>query len=441
MYLNGLQPWIGNSNEIAGAHVDLQRGRAVDCEVSLGRRLRYSANRRGGKRKRACEKEAAQFHLSDCIMLAEFRLESFFAEWEFKARYHLTASDAETMTLRELLALADDEDAARWDRLALGYVETQGTPALRAAIAATYESIGAEELLCFAGAEEGLYCALNALLSAGDHAVITIPNYQSMETVPLAICDVTGIPLRPENDWELDVEEVRKALRPNTRLVAINFPHNPTGKVLSHEAFDRLVALCAERELYLFSDEVYRGIERDDALRLPQAADRYDRAFSLNVVSKAYGLPGLRVGWIASKDRAALAKMLHLKHYLSICNAAPSEVLATVALKAQPQIFTRVRSLVTENLRQLNSFFARHAQWFEWHEPGGGCVAFPRYLGADGVESFCRAVLEREGVLLLPASVYRSELGPVPIDRFRIGYGRKAMREALEALERAMPPR
>lgn len=372
-------------------------------------------------------------------MLADFRLESFFAEWEFKARYHLTASDAETMTLAALLEFAGDEDLERWNRLSLGYIETQGTPALRAAIARTYEKIDAEQILCFAGAEEGLYCALNALLQSGDHAIVTIPNYQSMESVPLSVCDVTGVPLRPENGWELDVDEVRKALRPNTRLVAINFPHNPTGKVLSHAAYGELIALCAERELYLFSDEVYRGIERDDAVRLPHAADRYAGAISLNVMSKAYGLPGLRVGWVASQDADALTRMRNLKHYLSICNAAPSEVLATIALKAQGRIFARVRSLVTANLRELGAFFSRHPDSFEWYEPDGGCVAFPRYIGTGGVESFCRTVLEREGVLLLPASVYRSALGPVPADRFRVGYGRQGITEALAALERAMP--
>jgi len=187
--------------------------------------------------------------------------------------------------------------------------------------------------------------------------------------------------------------------------------------------------------MYLFSDEVYRGIERDQAKRLPQAADVYERALSLNVVSKAYGLPGLRVGWIACRDRDVLARMLKIKHYLSICNSAPSEVLATIAVKAGGRIMQRNRDICADNLQKLDAFFARHADRFQWHTPDGGCVAYPRYLGGDGVERFCEQLVEEAGVLLLPASMYHSELLPTPPDRFRIGYGRLGLDEALAAFE------
>lgn len=368
-------------------------------------------------------------------MLPEFRLESYFGIWEFKARFHLTASDAQTLPLGELLALGSEADREDWERLPLGYVQTRGTPALLAAIAATYDAITPDDVLCFAGAEEGLYCAMHALLEPGDHAVVLVPNYQSMESVPRSICEVTGVALRAENGWTLDVEDVRAALRPATRLVAVNFPNNPTGKIADRATFDALVDLCRERGLYLFSDEVYRGIERDESKRLPQAADRFERGLSLNVLSKAYGLPGLRVGWIACRDRAVLDRMERLKHYLSICNAAPSEALGTIALRAAGTILDRNRRLATENLAKLDAFFARHRDRFEWYEPDGGCIAYPRYLGADGVETFCRRLVEEAGVLLLPASMYRSDLLPTPPDRFRIGYGRRGMDEALNAFE------
>jgi aspartate/methionine/tyrosine aminotransferase len=319
--------------------------------------------------------------------------------------------------------------------LHLGYIPTEGTPELREAIAATYERIEPGDVLVFAGAEEGLYCAMHALLSNNDHAIVLVPNYQSTESVPVSICEVSGVALESGHEWDLDIGQLHAALRPNTKLVALNFPNNPTGKIIGPEKFDALVALCAERGIYLLSDEVYRGIERDAAKRLPQAVDRYERALSLNVVSKAYGLPGLRVGWIACRERAVLERMLKVKHYLSICNAAPSEVLATIALKAREPIFARNRDLTAQNLRKLDSFFARYADRFEWYEPDGGCVAYPRYLGSDGVESFCERLVNESGVLLLPASMFRSDLLPTPPDRFRIGYGRLGLDAALEALE------
>ncbi len=368
-------------------------------------------------------------------MLPEFRLESYFGVWEFQARYHLTASDAQTMAMSDLLALASDADRARWNRLALGYIPTEGTFELRHAVAQTYEAISAEDVLCFAGAEEGLYCAMNALLTAADHAVVLVPNYQSMESVPRSICAVDGIALRPERGWMLDIDELRAAIRPNTRMVAVNFPNNPTGKNADAQTFEAIVALCREREIYLFSDEVYRGIEREEYKRLPQAADLYERALSLNVVSKAYGLPGLRVGWIACRDRDALLRMMRMKHYLSICNAGPSELLACIAVKARDAIFHRNRALCAENLQKLDAFFARHADRFQWYTPDGGCVAFPRYLGSEGSDAFCERLVEQAGVLLLPASMYRSDLLAVPADRFRIGYGRHGMDEALAAFD------
>jgi aspartate/methionine/tyrosine aminotransferase len=370
------------------------------------------------------------------MLLPEFRLESYFGVWEFKSRYHLTASDAETMEVRELLTLADDVDRERWQQLRLSYIQTRGTPELRSAIAGTYEAIQADDVLCFAGAEEGLYCAMHALLGPDDHAIVAVPNYQSAESIPRSLCEISGVALHEDRAWQLDVDEVRDLLRPNTKLISVNFPNNPTGKIVDRQTFLALIDLCRERDIYLLSDEVYRGIERDPSIRLPQAADLYDRALSLNVVSKAYGLPGLRVGWIACRHGAVLDRMEQIKHYLSICNAAPSEVLATIALKAAAKILERNRNLCAENLAKLDVFFARHRDRFEWYQPNGGCVAFPRYLGSDGVEAFCKRLVEEAGVLLLPASMYRSDLLPAPTDRFRIGYGRRGMDEALAAFEK-----
>ncbi len=369
--------------------------------------------------------------------LPDFRLETHFSRWEFNARHHMTASDSQTISMSDLLALAGDEDRAAWDSVTLGYTETYGAPALRAAIAATYEGLSAADILCFAGAEEGLYCAMLALLGPGDHAIVTVPNYQSMETLPVTIAGaVTGVPLRPENNWRLDIADVRAALRPNTRLICINFPNNPTGAIADQETFRALVALCAERGIHLFSDEVYRGLERDPSLRLPQAAECFERGISLNVMSKAYGLPGLRIGWIACRDHALLERMEKMKHYLSICNSRPSEVLATIALKARAVILDRNRALVAANLEKLGAFFAEFPDLYEWRAPDGGCVGFARYRGADGVETHCRRLVEESGVLLLPSSLFVSDLLPVATDRFRVGFGRKDIEIGLDAWRR-----
>ncbi|MCF3640892.1 pyridoxal phosphate-dependent aminotransferase [Rhizobium sp. TRM95111] len=366
--------------------------------------------------------------------LPDFRLETHFSTWEFAARHHMTASDAETMRMGDLLALADAEDRDAWERLTLGYTETWGAPALRDTIASTYDTLSGADILTFAGAEEGLFCAMHALLEAGDHAIVTVPNYQSMETLPVTITrHVTGVALRPENRWQIDLDEVRRAIRPQTKLIAVNFPNNPTGAIAEPAIFRGLADLCAARGIHLFSDEVYRGLEIDDAKRLPQAADLFDRGVSLNVMSKAYGMPGLRIGWIACRDRALLARMEKMKHYLSICNARPSEVLARIALKARATILARNRARCAENLEKLGAFFAGCRHLYEWAAPDGGCVAFTRYLGADGIEEHCRRLVEEKGVLLLPASLFVSDLLPAPADRFRVGFGRRNIDAGLAA--------
>jgi aspartate/methionine/tyrosine aminotransferase len=363
--------------------------------------------------------------------MRDFALEIHFSRWEFKARYNLAGSEAESWSLGELLAMADAEDRAAFNGLRLGYTETFGAPVLRAEIARGYDSVQPDQLLCFAGAEEAIYVAMQVLLAPDDHAIVLTPNYQAAETLPLARCAVTGVPLDRARGWDLDLDRVRAALRPTTRLISINFPNNPTGRVLPQATFGALVDLCRERGIWPFSDEVYRLLERDPAMRLPQAVDAYERGISLNVMSKAYGLPGLRIGWLACRDRSLLLRCERYKHYLSICNAGPSELLALIALKARAPILDRNRAIIERNLILLDEFFGEFADLFDWRRPEGGCVGCVGYRGGDGVEAFTARLAEEAGILLLPASVYRSDLNEVPADFFRIGFGRAALPEGI----------
>jgi aspartate/methionine/tyrosine aminotransferase len=366
--------------------------------------------------------------------LPEFRLETYLGRWEFSARHHMTASDAESLSVRELLALGGDTalDALLDQRLS--YTEPYGAPDLRDAIAATYEHCAIEDVLCFAGAEEGVYCFFRTLLRPEDHAIVVTPNYQSAETLPRSLCAVSGVALDPDERWTLHLDQVAAAIRPNTRALYVNFPHNPTGKILERDRFVGLVDLCRRHGIWLFSDEVYRLIEHDPSKRLPQVADLYERGVSLNVMSKAYGLPGLRIGWIACRDRALLEQMVRYKHYLSICNSGPSERLALVALQHRDAVLGRTRAIAREGYAKVAALLAEFPELFDAYVPDGGVVMFPRYLGGAGVETFCRRMVEEAGVVLLPASVYASDLTATPTDRFRIGYGRRNLDAGLAAM-------
>jgi aspartate/methionine/tyrosine aminotransferase len=370
------------------------------------------------------------------LTLPDFRLEVYLGQWEFSAPHHLTASDAQTLTIRELLEMASDEEREAFEELPLSYTPVRGGERLLREIAGTYETAGPEDVLSFAGAEEAIFWAMQELVGPGDHAVLTVPNYQSMETVTVATgAEVSGILLRPEAGWALDLDELEGLLRPNTRLVAVNFPNNPTGGLVPPANLRRLAALCEERDIRLLSDEVYRGLELDPGRILPQAADLSPTAISVNVMSKAYGLPGLRIGWLVSRDSPLLERLERRRHYTSICNSAPSELLAAIALRNGKAIRARNRDIIDANLPVFDAFFARHEELFEWEHPAGGCVCFPRYLGEDGVEEFCRSLVEEAGVVLLPASIFSSVLAEVPGDRFRIGVGRSDPEPALAAFE------
>ncbi|MCG8509479.1 MAG: aminotransferase class I/II-fold pyridoxal phosphate-dependent enzyme [Rhodospirillales bacterium] len=364
--------------------------------------------------------------------MRNFALEIHFSRWEFNAKHHLTASDVQSLRVGELLDMAGLTPDTLND-LYLGYTETWGAYDLREAIAGTYDRMAPENVVCFAGAEEGVYAAMRVLLDKDDHAIVVVPNYQSAETVPLDICAVSGVPLDPDNGWRLDLDDVRRAIKPNTKLISVCFPNNPTGAIIPADDYAELIEICRKNDLHLFSDEVYRLIELDETKRIGQAADIYEKGLSLNVMSKAYGLPGLRIGWIATQDKALLQRLERYKHYLSICNSAPSERLAVIALSVRQKILEKNRTLMRQNLKRLDAFFADYPALFDWYHPDGGCVAYPRYKGRGGVEAFAKSLIEENGVLVLPASIYRSELMDAPDDRFRIGFGRANVEEGVAA--------
>lgn len=368
-------------------------------------------------------------------MLPDFRLETHFSKWEFKARYHMTASDAESISMHDLLAMATPEEREDFNGMWLGYTETFGAPDLRETIASLYENRNGDEVLCFAGASEGIFAANSVILDKDSHAIVVTPNYQSHETLPVAICEATGVPLDPADSWSLDIDRIAESVKPNTKLVTINFPHNPTGTILPREHYKALIELCRKHGIYILHDEIFNGLGPTGTQHLPFIADVYERGLSLNVTSKSFGLPGLRIGWIVCADKDVISKMERMKHYLSICNSGPSERLAKIALRNCDKLLSRNCAIIDENLLKWEAFFERYPDLFDWRRPDGSCMAFPRYKGPEGVDQFCQSLVEESGILFLPSTIYKSGLGTTPTDRFRLGFGRKGLDEGLAALD------
>ena len=361
-----------------------------------------------------------------------FQLEEFLGEWEFKAPYYFCGSDAESWSMTEILSWSDQESLKLWNELRLGYTEVPGLPVLREEIASLYDHCSARNILCLAGAEEGIFCTAKALLSSEDHAIVIKPCYQSLEALPRYNAgEITALELVEENGWKLDLAKVKAAIRTNTKILFINYPHNPTGARLSNSTLTELIEILRQHQIILFSDEVYRMLGSGGANDCePAVASMYELGISLGVMSKAFGLAGLRVGWLAAQDVRLLKKIEHVKHYTSICNSAPSEILSLIALRAKDAILQRNNHIVAANLDLIDAFIKRHDTLFSWVKPKGGCVGFVRYLGANCVDRFCAQLLDDKGVLVLPGRVYDWHQS-----NFRIGFGRKSMVDALSRME------
>jgi aspartate/methionine/tyrosine aminotransferase len=368
------------------------------------------------------------------VDIREFTLERFFARHEFTVKHVIGASDVEPIPMAELLGMADDEMLHAWATLRLGYTESSGTPALRAEIAAMHD-LDPAHVRIVAGAQEGILLIMLATLAPGDHAVVVTPAYQSLYELPRAIAgEVTTVALDPV-DWSLDLDHVARAMRPNTRIVVVNYPHSPTGALLSQAELDGLVQLCEEREVLLLVDEVYRFLEIDATERLPTAAKLGTHTISLGVLSKAFALAGLRVGWVATRDERLLARIAELRDYTTICGSAPSEILACIALRARDRIIERSRRIVLANLSTLGEFMTRNDTVLSWVPPRAGSVCFPK-LREGNADQLAEALVVEEQTLVVPGSHFGADAA-----HFRLGLGRVDFPDGLARFDRFLSRR
>ena len=363
------------------------------------------------------------------MRISPFKLERYFAQYEFRAEFLLCSSDCEAMSIADLLSL-EEGAAEKFQNIWLGYTESQGGPSLRKEISAIYSTIQPEEILVHTGAEEAIFLFMHAVLKENDHIIVHAPHYQSLSEVAKSIgCDVSVWLAREENNWALDLDELRRLKRSSTKAIIVNAPHNPTGYLMSRADFDAVNKFAQENNLTLFSDEVYRESEYDPADRLPAACDIGDHAVSLGVTSKTYGLAGLRIGWIATKNKKIYDSMASLKDYTTICNSAPSEFLSEVALRHRQKLIDRNLGIIKNNLAIVDNLFASHSSLFSCVLPTAGSMCFPKLLKGR-VEDFCDDLVKKTGVLLLPGTMY-DDTG----NHFRLGLGRKNLSQAVERLE------
>jgi aspartate/methionine/tyrosine aminotransferase len=447
-----------------------------------------------------------------------FGLEQYFDKYEFCTKYLMCCSDCETISMDELLKMGNDDSMKLWNNLGLSYTVARGLPELRDEIGSRLYpqverslEITRENIVCFAGAEEAIYCSVKTLLDPNDHMIVVTPCYQSHVSVAETIVgarNITAVPLEETSNWSLNMTAIQRAIRPfQTKLLLVNFPHNPTGTSLSLQRFKELVELARYHDLYIICDEVYRGLEPGAGVagagspRLPGIATLYEKGISIGGLSKSYGMAGLRIGWVAmasvkesQSNHDLFNSIADLKHYLSICNSGPSEILGVIALQNTEAIFSRNAKLVSDNLLVLEAFMNKYSKLFSWcgRKNISGVCCFIQLLFGDNmlsrtksmnhyvnsnkgtisnatvtnggdvsplkntlnmsVDDLAALLVTKYNILILPGSTYYNgnedletpdpnHAPVVPLDTssyFRVGFGRRDFVEVLGRFESAL---
>ncbi|MGD2039195.1 MAG: aminotransferase class I/II-fold pyridoxal phosphate-dependent enzyme [Anaerolineae bacterium] len=348
------------------------------------------------------------------MKIEPFALERWMTTHELYVEYDIAESGIFPWTLRELLELlqpdAREEALARLLDLRLGYNEATGTAELRDVLAGTYQGCTAENILVTTGAIEANFLLFNVLLEPGDHVIAPYPAYQQLYSVPRALgCDVSLWHIRPETGFRYSAKDLEPLLRPNTKLIVINTPHNPTGAMLSPPDLRRVYDLAASVGARILSDEAYRwlAVPGGDEFA-PPAFELGPLAVSVGTLSKPFGLPGLRLGWIAAAPEIA-QRCWHMRDYVSLSPGKLNDALATLALTHRQQMIDRNARIIAANLETAQRWFAAHADLVSWVPPRGGLLSLLRYELEIPSLDLSNHLAREYSVMLAPGSAFGYE--------------------------------
>ena len=365
------------------------------------------------------------------MKIKPFRLERYFAQYEFSSRYLLSSSDCDGLSLKEILALANSKEREQWDSLQLGYTESSGLPELREAIAGLYKNVSSDEVFVLSPGEAN-FIAMNVLLQPGDHVICMAPAYQSLYEVARSIgCELSfWNPTSDEKAWYYDPEELNKLVNLSTKLIILNFPHNPTGYIPSLNDYNKIVAIARRKGVFIFADEMYHQLEHDSHDTLPPMCEVYERSISLWGMAKTFALAGLRLGWIVCKDTLVMEEMNRFKDYLTICSPSTSEVLTLIALRNKRQLIQHNLDKIKANLLLFTTFCDEHRGHLQFAPTPAGSTAFVKLMIDEPSLTFSEKLIQETGIMTLPAEMF--EFGH---SHLRIGLGRKNMAVPLEILD------
>jgi capreomycidine synthase len=367
-------------------------------------------------------------------LLAPALLERWMRDYYFDTDLDLGSSGVEPFSLaqlRHLLGLTIDD----LDAVVLRDSRTLGDEPLREAIAARWGGGCRDGVMVTHGSSEAISLVMHALVRPGDEVVVLDPIYQQLRAIPEALgCRITPWTLRREQRFRPDVEEIDRLLGPKTRLLVLNIPHNPTGMALTAAEEDYIAERAEAHGAYILWDRAFA-----DLLHTPDASCRQRRTtreISIGTLSKAYGLPGLRVGWCIA-DPGLIAVLAHLRDYTTLHLSPLVELVARRAIEAADVLLTMHAGQARCNLQTVDDWMATQTEVVEWVRPSGGVCGFPRLLAVADVEGFCRHLARTARVLLVPGSCFGHA------DHVRLGFGgaADALHEGLQRLSRALHER
>lgn len=361
------------------------------------------------------------------MKLPPFRLDRFLDGRE-DASFNLAGSVCNQRTMSDVLALEPDAQE-RLFSLPLEYQPYKGSEALRADLAQSYtDMITPEHILITVGAQEALFSLSHVLLSSGDHVIVQTPCYQQLSQLPESLgCHVTKWAMAADGTWDLNALE--EAMSDRTRLLVINSPHNPTGAHFTASEFEAIIRMARQHGTYLLSDEVYRYLEHEPQRLLPAAAENYERALSLADMSKTYGAPGTRVGWVVTQDEALLRSILEFKDYVTISGSAVGQFLAGIIIRNRQQLIDENRQLLRDNAARLQTF-AEDQAGIALRLPVASTTGFIQFTDGTVADVLAEDAYHNHDILIAPGSKF----GDYP-HYARVGIGSKSFPTAIEAFE------
>lgn len=370
------------------------------------------------------------------MQIEPFALERWMTRWELVVTHDICESGIKPLSLADIQKLIPASDASELERLIhempLGYSEARGTESLRSTLAKTYAHTSADNVLVTTGAIEANYLLFSVLLQPGDHVIVVEPAYQQLGSVPKAIgCEVDRLSVIHSDGYYYDLDELRRMVRPDTKMIVVNTPHNPTGCMLSSSDLDAIVTMARECDAWVLCDEAYRWIEHPGGVAIPSPMrDRYGKGISVGTVSKPFGVPGLRIGWFAAPEEIVQAAW-GIRDYVSLSPAKLSDRIADKVISNRDVIFARNAAIIGENMATASTWFETNADIVSWNAPQAGLLAMMRFTADVDSTTLADRLAAEVGVMLAPGDAFgmpgtlRIGVGQDP-DIFKEGLNRTA---------------